>query len=185
MCMFYTNNSKVYSRIKMISNGVKIVILLFLLMTTLSMMSGNVWGEEIYTHTDKDGTLVVTNIPPEETTINFNTRQSNSYQDSNSEERLHWGRDNALTDEEDERNKGKNRKRKAVKDGRGIESGVYRLTIKKIASNLYQDIFTRMIIKTNACFELEDINKPFLNWYDVQEKVIIKKKTNITRFREM
>ena len=96
----------------MISNGVRIVMLLFLMMTTLAMMPRNVWGEEIYTYTDKDGTIVVTNIPPQEN-INSNTKKnSNSYQDSTSEERLHWGRDNALIDEQ---NKGKNRQRKKVK----------------------------------------------------------------------
>jgi hypothetical protein len=162
-------------------------MLLFLVMTTLSMMPGNVWGDEIYTYDDKDGTTVITNIypgeniifktwsrnsnqdsePPEETTINFHTRQSNSYQDANAEDRLHWGRDSALIDELDERNKGDNRQRKRVKDGKGIETGIYRLTIKKIASNLYKDIFTHIIIKTGDCFELADIDEALLDWSTV------------------
>ena len=41
----------------------EIVMLLFLMMTTLSMMPRNVWGEEIYKYTDKDGTIVITDRP--------------------------------------------------------------------------------------------------------------------------
>lgn len=79
-------------------------MLLFLMMATLSMMPRNVWGEEIYMSTDKDGTIVITNKPPQEN-INSNTKKSNSYEDSTPDERLHWGRDNALIDEQ---KKGKN-----------------------------------------------------------------------------
>lgn len=151
--------------------GAEIFMLLFLMVTTLFMMPRNVWGEEIYMHKDKEGTLVVTNIPPEETTINFNNRQSTSYQDSTSEERLHWGRDNALIDEQ---SKGKNRQRKLVKDGRGIEADRYELTIKKIGSNLYKDIFSHMIIKTRACVELADIDESVLDWSGVSGALYFK-----------
>ena len=138
-----------------------IVILLFLLMTTLSMMPRNVGGEEIYTYTDKDGNIFVTNIPPEEN-INSDTRKNtNSYQDSTSEERLHWGRDNALSDEQW---KGRKGQRKTVKAGGGIDAGRYKVKIKKIGDNLYQDTYTRMIIKTQDCVELAGKDGSALDW---------------------
>ena len=149
----------------------EIVMLLFLMITTLSMMSGNVWGEEIYTSTDKDGTIAITNKPPQEN-INANTQKSNSYQDSTSDERLHWGRDNALIDE---RKKGKNRQRKTVKDSGGIDAGRYKVIIKKIGSNLYQDIYTRIIIKTRACVELADMDESLLDWSGVSGELFFKK----------
>jgi hypothetical protein len=167
-------------------------MLLFLMMTTLSMMPWNVWGEEIYTHIDKDGTLVITNIHPQENisfktwnsnsyqdstptnkngtlviasirpqeNINPNTRNSNSYQDSTSAERLHWGRDNALIDEQ----KGRYGQRKKVKDSGGMDAGRYDVNIKKIANNLYQDIYTLIIIKTRACIELTGRDGSSLDW---------------------
>ena len=176
----------------MISNGVRIVMLLFLLMTTLFMMPRNVWGDEIYTYTDKDGNIFVTNRPPEknvnsntgknsnsyqdstppEENINSNTRKnSNSYQDSTPEERLHWGRDNALIDEQ---NKGKKGQRKTVKDGGGIDAGRYKVIIKKIGSNLYQDISTRIIIKTRACFESAGGDESVLDWSGVSGELFFK-----------
>jgi len=130
-------------------------------MTTLSMMPRNVGGEEIYTYTDKDGNIFVTNIPPEEN-INSDTRKNtNSYQDSTSEERLHWGRDNALSDEQW---KGRKGQRKTVKAGGGIDAGRYKVKIKKIGDNLYQDTYTRMIIKTQDCVELAGKDGSALDW---------------------
>jgi hypothetical protein len=153
----------------MISNGV----LLFLMMTTLSIMPGSVWGEEIYTHIDKDGTMVITNKPPPpQENINSNTKKRNSYQDSTSEERLNWGRDNALIDEQ---KKGKNRQRKTVKDGGGIDAGIYKVIIKKIGSNLYQDIYTHAIIKTQTCVELADMDESLLDWSGVSGELFFKK----------
>jgi hypothetical protein len=150
--------------------GSKIVMLLFLMMTTLFMMPGNVWGEEIYKYTDKDGNIFVTNIPPEEN-IKSNTRKSDTYQDSTSEERLHWGRDNAIIDEQ---NKGKNRQRKAVKDSKGIDAGRYKVRIKKIGSNLYQDVYTHMIIKTAVCAEVSGRDGSVLDWSGVSGELYFK-----------
>ena len=167
MCKRYLKN-----RLKLFLSlmGSEIVILLFLLMTTLFMMPGNVWGDEIYTHIDKEGTMVITNKPPEEN-INSNTRKSNTYQDSTSEERLHWGRDNALTDEQ---NKGKNRQRKTVKDSGGIDAGKYKVRVKKIGSNLYQDVYTRIIIKTEVCSELAGRDGSVLDWSGVSGELYFK-----------
>jgi hypothetical protein len=181
----------------------EIVMLLFLMMTTLSMMPGNVWGEEIYTYTAKEGTMVITNIHPQEN-INFNTwnsntyqdstaiykdgtivitnitpqennnsntKNSNSFQDSTREERLHWGRDNALIDA---KKKGKNGQRKTVKDGGGIDAGVYKVKIKKVGSNLYQDIYTHSIIKTRACVELAGGDEALLDWSDVSGELFFR-----------
>jgi len=53
-------------------------------------MPRNVWGEEIYKYTDKDGTIVITDKPPPQEDINSDTKNSNSFQDSTSNERLHW-----------------------------------------------------------------------------------------------
>lgn len=146
-------------------------MLLFLMMTTLSMMPRNVWGEEIYMSTDKDGTIAITNKPPQEN-INSNTRKSNSYEDSTPEERLHWGRDNALIDEQ---KKGKNGQRKTVKDGGGIDAGRYKVIIKKIGSNLYQDIYTHTIIKTRACVELAGMDESLLDWSGDSGELFFKK----------
>ena len=150
----------------------EIVMLLFLIMTTLSMMPGNVWGEEIYKYTDKNGDIFVTNVPPQEN-IKSNTRKSNnSYEDSTSEERLHWGRDNALMDEQ---RKGRNGKRKKVEDGGSIEAGRHKVKITKIGSNLYQDIYTRIIVKTQACVELADMDEAVLDWSGISGELFFQK----------
>jgi hypothetical protein len=133
-------------------------------------MPRNVWGEEIYRYTDKDGTIVITNKPPQEN-IDSNTKKSNSYQDSTPKERLHWGRDNALIDEQ---KKGKNGQRKTVKDGGGIDAGRYEVKIKKIGSNLYQDIYTHIIIKTQACVELAGRDESLLDWSGVSGELFFK-----------
>jgi hypothetical protein len=162
-------SQKVYNNFYLSLTGAQIVMLLFLMMTTLSMMPSNVWGEKIYTHIDKDGTMVITNKPPQEK-INSNTKKRNSYQDSTSEERLNWGRDNALIDEQ----KDKNGQRKTVKDGGYIDAGRYKVIIKKIGKNLYQDIYTRIIIKTRACVELADMDESLLDWSGVSGELFFK-----------
>ena len=131
------------------------------MMTTLSLMPRNVWGEEIYRYTDKDGTIVITDKPPPEEDIKSDTKNSNSFQDSTSNERLHWGRDKALIDEQ---NKGESIQRKKVKANKGIEAGRYEVKVKKIGSNLYQDISTRIIIKTSACDESAGGDESLLDW---------------------
>jgi len=143
-------------------------MLVFLMMTILSMMPRNVWGEEIYNYRDKDGTIVITDRPPPQEEILLpqeaipsDKRKSGSYQDLSPEERLHWGRDKALIDEQ---NQGESRQRKKVKAGSGIEAGRYEVKIKKIGSNLYQDISTRIIIKTRACVEPAGGNESLLDW---------------------
>jgi anti-sigma28 factor (negative regulator of flagellin synthesis) len=147
-------------------------MLLFLLMTTLSMMPRNVWGKEIYSYTDKDGTIVITDKPPPQEDINADTKNSNSFQDSTSNERLHWGRDKALIDEQ---NQGESRQRKKVKADKGIEAGRYEVIIKKIASNLYQDISTRIIIKTRACNEPAGGDESALDWSGAYGELFFKK----------
>ena len=141
----------------------EIVILLFLMMTTLSLMPRNVWGEEIYRYTDKDGTIVITDRPPPppQEDIKSDTKNSISFQDSTPEERLHWGRNNALNDEQ---NKGESIQRKKVEADKGIEAGRYEVKVKKIGSNLYQDISTRIIIKTSACDESAGGDESLLDW---------------------
>ena len=139
----------------------EIFILLFLMMTTLSLMPRNVWGEEIYKYTDKDGTIVITDKPPPEEDIKSDTKNSNSFRDSTSNERLHWGRDKALIDEQ---NKGESIQRKKVEADKGIEAGRYEVKVKKIGSNLYQDISTRIIIKTSACDESAGGDESLLDW---------------------
>jgi anti-sigma28 factor (negative regulator of flagellin synthesis) len=131
------------------------------MMTTLSLMPRNVWGEEIYRYTDKDGTIVITDKPPPEEDIKSDTKNSNSFQDSTSNERLHWGRDKALIDEQ---NKGESIQRKKVEADKGIEAGRYEVKVKKIGSNLYQDISTRIIIKTSACDESAGGDESLLDW---------------------
>jgi hypothetical protein len=172
----------------------KIFVLLFLIIKTLSMIPSNAWGEEIYTHIDTNGTMVISNIYPQENIIfntwnsdknryqdstypdkdaaivlasipsknNIipNTRNSNSYQDSTSEERLHWGRDNAMIAKQKVRY---GQRAKASNSG-GMDAGRYDVNIKKIASNLYQDLSTRIIIKTFACAELAGRDGSSLNW---------------------
>lgn len=145
-------------------------MLLFLMMTTLSMMPRNVWGEEIYMSKDKDGTFAITNKPPQEN-INSNTKKSNSYQDSTPEGRLHWGRDNALIDA---KKKGKKGQRKTVKDGGSIEAGVYKIKVKKIGSNLYRDSDTKIIIKTKACVELAGGDDVLLEWSGVSGELFFR-----------
>lgn len=176
-----------------------IVMLLFLMMTTLSMVPWNVRGDEIYAYTDKNGTMVISNIHPlasinfniwnsdgredslpSEENINSNTgnsnsrqsstnyrknirpsaRSSNSYTDLTSDERLHWGRDNALIDAQ----KRRYGQRKKVKDDSSMDAGRYDVNIKKIANNLYQDLDTRIIIKTSACVELVAGDGSVLDW---------------------
>jgi anti-sigma28 factor (negative regulator of flagellin synthesis) len=131
------------------------------MMTTLSLMPRNVWGEEIYRYTDKDGTIVITDKPPPEEDIKSDTKNSNSFQDSTSNERLHWGRDKALIDEQ---NKGESIQRKKVEADKGIEAGRYEVKVKKIGSNLYQDISTCIIIKTSACDESAGGDESLLDW---------------------
>jgi len=129
----------------------KIVMLVFLMMTTFSMIPGYVWGDEVYTYADKNGTMVISNIQPQEDiqltmkldgkwyqdstpsqeNISYNTRRSNSYQNSTSDKRLHWGRDSALIDVQ-KRRYGQS---KTVKDQSGMAAGRYDVNIKKIASN--------------------------------------------------
>jgi len=155
--MLYFSNYRILRYLKFS----EIVILLFLMMTTLFLMPRHVWGEEIYRYTDKDGTIVITDRPPPEEDSNSDTKNSNSFQDSTSNERLHWGRNNALIDEH---NQGKSGQRKKVKTGSGIEAGRYEVKIKKIGSNLYQDIFTRIIIKTLACVESAGGDESLLDW---------------------
>ena len=133
----------------------EIVILLFLMMATLFLMPRNVWGEEIYRYTDKDGTIVITDRPPPEEDIKSDTKNSNSFQDSTPEERLHWGRDNALVDKQNKR------QRKTVES---IDAGRNEVKVKKIGSNLYQDISTRIIIKTRACVEPAGGDESLLDW---------------------
>jgi len=74
--MFYFSYSLILRYLKFS----EIVMLLFLMMTTLFIMPWNVWGDEIYTYRDKNGTIVITNKPPQEN-IDSNTGKSNSYQD--------------------------------------------------------------------------------------------------------
>jgi len=158
----------------------KIVMLVFLMIITFSIIPGYVWGDDIYTYTDKNGTMAISNIqPPEDikltmnldgklyqdlTTsqenISYNNRRTNSYQNSTSDERLHWGRDSALIDVQ-KRRYGQS---KTVKDQSGMDAGRYDVNIKKIASNLYQDISTRIIIKTHACVELAGREGSSLHW---------------------
>jgi hypothetical protein len=153
-------------------------ILLFLMMTTLSLMPRNVWGDEIYRYTDKDGTIVITDRPPPspQEDIKSDIKNRNSFQDSTSNERLHLGRDNALNDEQ---NKGENIQRKKVKAGSGIEAGRYEVKVKKIGSNLYQDISTRIIIKTDACVEPAGGDESLLDWSGAYGELYFKK-TNKT-----
>jgi len=172
-------------------------MLLILVISTLPMLPEKVCGNEIYTYIAEDGSMVITNLHPEENVIfktwngnqekepalrqkpfDFNTRNRKSYQNSTSEDRLSWGRDNALIDARDERYKGDIKKRKAIKDGKGIEAGIYKLTIKKIANNLYQDIFTRIIIKTRDCLESAQYDEATLDWSDVGGELIFKSADN-------
>jgi hypothetical protein len=140
------------------------------------MIPRNVWGEEIYTYTDKDGTIVITDKPPPEEDIKSDTKNSNSFQDSTSNKRLHWGRDKALIDEQ---NQGESRQRKKAKADKGIEAGRYEVRIKKIGSNLYQDISTRIIIKTSACVESAGGDESVLDWTGTSGELFFKK-TNKT-----
>jgi hypothetical protein len=158
-------------------------------MTILSLMPRNIWGEGIYTYKDKTGTIIITNISPPEKNIPspqksimpktktnnshedlipvktsksrndlLPIRKKRSYHDLTPEERLHWGRDNALNNKH---NKGKN---KQSKKSEGIDAGRYEMKIKKIGSNLYQDISTRIIVRTLACAEPAGGDESLLNW---------------------
>jgi hypothetical protein len=154
----------------------EIVMLLFLLMTILFMMPGNVRGKEIYNYRDKDGTIVITDRPPPledirspQEDIPTNTRKIKSYKDLTPEERLHWGRDNALIDKQ---NKDKNRQRKTVGV---IDAGRYEVKVKKIGTNLYQDISTRIIVKTRACVEPAGGDESLLDWSGAYGELFFKK----------
>jgi len=136
------------------------------MIATLFLMPRNVWGEEIYRYTDKDGTIVITDRPPPEEDIKSDTKNSNSFQDSTPEERLHWGRDNALVDQQNKR------QRKTVES---IEAGRYELKVKRVGSNLYQDISTRIIIKTSACIEPAGGNESVLDWTGASGELYFKK----------
>lgn len=180
----------------------EIVMLLFLMMTTFSMMPGNVWGEEIYTHIDKDGTMVITNIYPEEN-IYFNTWNSDSYQDSTitdkddtivitnipPQEKINstTRNSNSYKDSTSEvrlhwgrdkalidEQKGRYGQRKKVKDGCCMDAGRYDVNINKIANNLYQDFDTRIIIKTRACIELAGRDGSLLDWSGISGELYFK-----------
>jgi len=166
--MPYFNCSLIFRRLKYSA----IVILLFLMMTTLLMLPWNVWGDEIYRYTDKDGTIVISDKPPPEEDIKSDTKNTNSFQDSTSEERLHWGRDKALIDEQ---NQSENRQRKRVKTGADIEAGRYEVKAKKIGSNLYQDISTHVIIKTMDCIEPASGDESVLDWTGSAGEIYFKK----------
>jgi len=135
----------------------EIVTLLFLMMTMLFVIPLNVWGEEIYRYTDKDGTIVITDKPPPppQEDILSDTIKNRSYQDLTPDDRLHWGRDNALVDKQNKR------QRKTVES---IDAGRHEVKIKKIGSNLYQDLSTRIIIKTIACVEPAGGDESVLDW---------------------
>jgi hypothetical protein len=176
-----------------------LVKIVFLMMTMLYLMSRNVWGEEIFTHKDKQGIIIITNIPPPEKNIpspqkditsktkksqssidltpvktsNLHrnltpARKSKSYYDLPPEERLHWGRDNALNDKH---NKGKNGQGKKYES---VDTGRYKVKIKKIGINLYQDISTRIIIRTHACAEPAGGEELLLNWSGSSGKIYFK-----------
>ena len=147
----------------------EILFLLFLMMTIIFMMPRNVRGEQIYKYIDKEGTIIITDIPPPEEDIKSDTKNSNSFQDSTPEARLHWGRDNALIDKQ---NKGENRQRKTVGN---IDAGKYEVKVKKIGSNLYQDISTRIIIKTSACIEPAGGDESLLDWTGSTGELYFKK----------
>jgi hypothetical protein len=144
----------------------EIVVLLFLMMTILSMMPRNVWGEGMYTYKDKDGTIVITDRPPPQEDIPSDTGKSKSYQDLTPKERLHWGRDNALVDKQNKR------QRKTVES---IDAGRHEVKIKKVGSNLYQDISTRIIIKTIACVEPASGDESVLDWRGSSGELYFKK----------
>jgi hypothetical protein len=142
------------------------------MMTTLFMMPRNVQGEEIYRYTDKDGTIVITDRPPPQEEMKSDTKSNNSFQDSTSNERLHWGRDKALNDEQ---STGESAQRNKVKSGSGIDAGRYEVKIRKIGSNLYQDISTRIIIKTLVCVEPAGGDESVLDWTGASGELYFKK----------
>jgi hypothetical protein len=183
----------------------EIVALLFLMISTMSLIPWNAWGDEFYTYLDEGGTMFITNIYPEgninfsnwtkhtyqnssltslinkddpvvtatispDENIKANTRRSNSYQDSTLDERLHWGRDNALIDEQ----KGKNRHRTKVKNSGTMEVGIYDVNIKKIANNLFQDAYSHIIIKTVGCTELAGKDGSTLDWSGISGELFFK-----------
>jgi hypothetical protein len=118
---------------------------------------------------DKDDSTAITKLPPPKK-INFKTRSSNSYYNLTSEERLHWGRDNALIDEK----KGRYGQRKKTRDDSGLDAGRYEVRIKKISSNLYQDSSTLIIIKTRDCVELASTDESSLDWSGVSGELFFK-----------
>ena len=147
----------------------EILFLILLIMATVFIIPRNVQGEEIYRYTDKNGAFVITNIPPSEEDILSDTGKSKSNNELTSEERLHRGRDNALINKP---NKGDHRQRK--KDG-SVDAGIYEVKVRKIGSNLYQDITTRMIIKTGACLEPAGGDESQLDWYGSIGELYFKK----------
>lgn len=146
----------------------EILLLLSLMVTTIFIMPRNVWGAQFYQYTDKEGTIVITDIPPAEEDIASDTGKSKSYNDLTSKERLHWGRDNALVDKHNKR------QRKTVES---IDAGRHEVKIKKIGSNLYQDISTRIIIKTIACVEPAGGDESVLDWSGSSGEIYFKKKS--------
>jgi hypothetical protein len=149
--MFYFNYCWIHRSWKY----AEILLLLFLMMTMLIVMPRNVRGEQIYKYTDKEGTIIITDRPPPQEDIPSDTGKSKSYQDLTSEERLHWGRDNALVDKQNKRQR---------KTAESIDSGRHEVKVKKVGSNLYQDISTRIIIKTIACVEPAGGDESVLDW---------------------
>jgi hypothetical protein len=157
----------------------EMLFLLFLMMTIIFVMPRNVRGEQYYQYTDKEGTIVITDKPPPEEDIKPDAKNSNSFQDSTPEDRLHWGRDNALIDKP---NDGENRQRKTVGN---IDTGIYKVKLKKIGSNLYQDISTRIIIKTIACVEPAGEDESLLDWTGSKGELYFKKTSKSCMVRKV
>jgi hypothetical protein len=147
----------------------RIIFLLLLMVAIIFIIPRNVRGEEIYRYKDKDGTIVITDIPPHEEDIPSNADKSKSNHVLTPEELLHRGRDNALIHKP---NQVENRQRKKVGS---VDAGIYEVKVKKIGSNLYQDISTRMIIKTAACKELAGGDESQLDWYGSTGELYFKK----------
>jgi len=67
---------------------------------------------------------------------------------------------------------------KKVKADKGIEAGRYEVKVKKIGSNLYQDISTRIIIKTRACIDPADGDESLLDWSGAYGELFFKIRTS-------
>ena len=63
---------------------------------------------------------------------------------------------------------------KKLRHGRGIDAGRYKVKIKKIGNNLYQDTYTRMIIKTSDCVEVAGRDGSVLDWSGVSGELYFK-----------